>query len=291
MGKSREIKNRIKAVKNIQRITRTMQMIATSKFAKAQQAATASKPYTRGLFDLVAQLAGAAGEIEHPLLATHDQSKPELTLVIASDRGLCGPYNANIIRTALHHIKGSEKAKAGPVELAGKKGLTPFKFNGIELAAYHAQFGDKPGYADVEALANRYMEMFGSGEVSAVRIVSMKYFSAGKQTPDVLQLLPFKSEAMALADGPAGPATLYEFTPDAEELLGALLPAAVKAVLFQAFNDAIVSEHVARMVAMKAATDNAGKMGKALKTKFNRARQSQITTELTEIVSGAAALG
>lgn len=290
MGKSREIKNRIKAVKNIQRITRTMQMIATSKFAKAQQAATASKPYTRGLFDLVAQLAGAAGDIEHPLLATHDRDRPELTLVIASDRGLCGPYNANIIRTALGHVKGSEKASAGPVELVGKKGLTPFQFNGIAVAEHHTQFGDKPAYADVESLADRYMEMFGAGEVSAVRIISMKYVSAGKQTPEVLQLLPFSNEALDTSADGAGPTKPYEFSPDAEELLGALLPAAVKAVLFQAFNDAIVSEHVARMVAMKAATDNAGKMGKALKTKFNRARQSQITTELTEIVSGAAAL-
>jgi F-type H+-transporting ATPase subunit gamma len=290
MGKSREIKNRIKAVKNIQRITRTMQMIATSKFAKAQAAATSSKPYTEGLFDLVAQLAGAAGEIEHPLLASPDAGKPELTLVIASDRGLCGPYNANIIRTALTHLRGSEKARSGPVELVGKKGLTPLKFNRIELSKHHTHIGDKPRYADVEALAESYMEAFASGRVSAVRVVSMRYYSAGKQAPEVRQLLPFTSEALT-ASAATGATKPYEFTPGAEELLSALVPAAVKAVLFQAFNDAIVSEHVARMVAMKSATDNAKKMGKSLKTKYNRARQAQITTELTEIVSGAAALG
>ena len=284
MGKSREIKNRIKAVKNIQRITRTMQMIATSKFAKAQQAATASKPYTRGLFDLVAQLASAAGDIEHPLLSAHDRTGPVLTLVICSDRGLCGPYNAHIIRTALSSLKGVE----GPVELVGKKGLTPLRFNGIEITSHHRQFGDTPRYADVEALAERYMAMFGTGAVSAVRIISMKYISAGRQAPEVLRLLPFSRDA--LGGESSGPVRPYEFSPDAAALLGSLLPAAVKAVLFQAFNDAIVSEHVARMVAMKAATDNAGKMGKTLKTKFNRARQAQITTELTEIVSGAAAL-
>jgi len=289
MGKSREIKTRIKAVKNIQRITRTMQMIATSKFSKAQQAATSSKPYTEGLFDLVAQLATAAGDIEHPLLETASASKPELTLVIASDRGLCGPYNGNIIRTALTHINASEAAKAGSVEVVGKKGLTPLRFNGIDVAEHHTQFGDKPKYEDVDALAERYMSMFAAGEISAVRVVSMKYISAGKQTPVVTQVLPFESDSI-VGDGPAGPTPAYEFTPDAEELLGSLLPAAVKAVLFQIFNDAIVSEHVGRMIAMKAATDNATSMGKALKTKFNRARQGQITTELTEIISGAAAL-
>jgi F-type H+-transporting ATPase subunit gamma len=290
MGKSREIKTRIKAVKNIQRITRTMQMIATSKFSKAQQAATSSKPYTGGLFDLVAQLASAAGDIEHPLLEAQGSGKPELTLVISSDRGLCGPYNANIIRTALGHFRGNDLAKSGPVEVVGKKGVTPLRFNGIDVATHHTQFGDTPGYEDVYELAERYMGLFARGEISAVRVVSMKYYSAGKQAPEVTQVLPFSSAALEPGEG-AGPGLPYEFTPDAQDLLAALVPAAVKAVLFQIFNDAIVSEHVARMVAMKAATDNAGKMGKALKTKFNRARQAQITTELTEIVSGAAALG
>lgn len=284
MGKSREIKTRIKAVKNIQRITRTMQMIATSKFAKAQQAATSSKPYTKGLFDLVAQLASAAGEIEHPLLAPRDPNSPALTLVITSDRGLCGPYNGNIIRKALSVLRGEK----GPVEVVGKKGLTPLRFNNIEIDKHHAHIGDKPAYGDIEEIAERYMMLFAAGEISSVRIVSMKYHSAGRQTPEISTLLPFRSEAIEQGGGPSLP---YEFSPDAEALLGALLPAAVKAVLFQAFNDAVVSEHIARMIAMKAATDNAGKMGKTLKTKFNRARQSQITTELTEIVSGAAALG
>ena len=210
--------------------------------------------------------------------------------MISSDRGLCGPYNANIIRTALAPSKGNQQAMQGPVELVGKKGLTPLRFNGIEITEHHTQFGDRPAYADVEALADRYMAMFAAGEISAVRVVSMKYFSAGKQVPHVARVLPFESDALEGSDV-AGPSLPYEFTPDAEELLAALVPAAVKAVLFQIFNDAIVSEHVARMVAMKAATDNAGKMSKTLKTKFNRARQAQITTELNEIVSGAAALG
>ncbi|MEM0982992.1 MAG: ATP synthase F1 subunit gamma [Planctomycetota bacterium] len=294
MGKSREIKGRIKAVKNIQRITRTMQMIATSKFSKAQQAATASKPYTEGLFDLVGQLAAAAEGIDHPLLSAKSSSSNELTLIITSDRGLCGPYNANIIRTALKHLRESDTARTGRVELVGKKGAAALKFNGIEVARHH-DTGDTPKYANIEAIAQDYIDRFGAGEVSAVRVVYMKYISAGRQRPEIMQLLPFSSdqldEAQAADSDDASTNALYEFSPEPKELVSELLPAAVKAVLFQAFNDAVVSEHVGRMVAMKAATDNAGKMRKSLSRKYNRARQAQITTELTEIISGAAALG
>ncbi len=314
MAKSREIKKRMKAVRNIQRITKTMQMIATSKFAKAQQAAVASKPYTRGLFDLVAQLAATlessgSGE-SHPLLAEPPAGKPEITLIITSDRGLAGPYNGNVIRTAMRHLREHAPAREGRVELVGKKGLAVLEYNRIPIARRHTQFGDKPKYPDVDALAREYIAAFAAGEVSAVRVVSMRYISAGKQTPQVLQLLPFSREeaearraATTAADAAAAASTAaatantrkyadgsYDFSPSAGALLGDLLPAAVKAMLFQAFNDAVVSEHVARMVAMKSATDNAGKMRKSLSRRYNRARQAQITTELTEIISGAAAL-
>lgn len=304
MAKTREIKKRIKAVGNIRRITKTMQMIATSKFAKAQQAAVAGRPYTDTLFDLVRQLASSVEDASHPLLggsgggAKAGGGSKDLTLIITSDRGLCGPYNGSVLRTAMQHFRANPGAKGGLIELVGKKGAGFLKFNSIPVATHHQQFGDKPTYDNVRALAEEYIQRFIAGEVSSVRVVFMRYISAGKQSPTVMQLLPFSAEeAAALArhkkkdDGAAGFKALYEFSPDAEALLGDLLPAAVKAVLFQAFNDAIVSEHVARMVAMKAATDNAGKMGKLYTRKFNRARQAQITTELTEIISGAAALG
>jgi len=293
MGKSREIKGRIKAVKNIQRITRTMQMIATSKFSKAQQAAVASKPYTEGLFDLVGQLASAAEGIDHPLLTAKPSAGSELTLIITSDRGLCGPYNSNLIRTALRHLRENQTARNGRVELVGKKGAAALRFNGIDVAEHHST-GDTPRYADIEMIAQGYIDRFAAGEVSAVRVVYMKYISAGRQRPEIMQLLPFSSEKMderAAGDAEQDARALYEFSPEPGELVSELLPAAVKAVLFQAFNDAVVSEHIARMVAMKSATDNAGKMRKSLSRKYNRARQAQITTELTEIISGAAALG
>ena len=290
MGNARDIKKRMNAVGNIKRITRTMQMIATSKFAKAQQSSVASRPYTDTLFGLVAQLADSGVGEGHPLLTEPSAESNELTLMISADRGLCGPYNGTMVRTTLKHLKGDSAAGNGPIEVVGKKGATALKFNGYKGFTHHTHIGDKPAYEDVERLADRFTQMFIDGEVSAVRVVYMKYFSAGRQKPEVLQLLPFSAPEVESDENTGSMQEIYEFSPDADQLLDTLLPAAVKAVLFQCFNDAVVSEHIARMVAMKAATDNAGKMGHLLKRQYNRVRQTQITTELTEIISGAAAL-
>jgi F-type H+-transporting ATPase subunit gamma len=291
MGKTREIKKRIKAVGNIRRITNTMRMIATSKFAKAQQKATATKPYTEGVFELVRKIAATSGgQISHPLIAGNPQAKDarELTLVITSDRGLCGPYNGSILRAATAHVRGDPKAKAGEIELVGRKGIAFLKFHGVPITKQYV-IGDKPEYSAIEKIAQTFMDRFAAGEISKVNVVSMRYISVGRQAPEVFQLLPLKPPTQK--EGAEKPKTVeYEFGPPADQLLNALLPAAVKATLFQIFNDAIVSEHIARMVAMKSATDNAGKMGKRLTRQYNRARQAQITTELTEIISGAAAL-
>lgn len=288
MAQIREIKKRMKAVGNIRRITKTMQMIATSKYARASIRATATKPYTEGVFGLVTELAATAGNIEHPLINGAARSEDrELTLILTSDRGLCGPFNSSVLRTVTKHLRENDSARDGDLELVGKKGVNYLKFNGMKTSRHHTEFGDSPEYEDVARLAQEYIDRFIAGEVSAVRIVYMRYHSAGKQTPEVMQLLPLKPPA---ADGNAGPSAQYEFSPEAGQLLDDLLPETVKATLFQCFNDAIVSEHVARMIAMKAATDNAGKMVKDLTRTFNRARQAMITTELTEIISGAAAL-
>jgi F-type H+-transporting ATPase subunit gamma len=295
MGKTREIKKRIRAVGNIRRITKTMQMIATSKFAKAQQTSLASKPYTQTLFQLVTELAAALTDESHPLLE-NPKGKPrtgkDLTLIITSDRGLCGPYNGSVLRLAMQQRTGNANEE---IHLVGRKGAGFLKFAGVPVSKQHTQFGDKPTYEAVRALAEEYTARFIAGEVATVKVVFMRYFSAGRQTPTSLQLLPFQTtNAAPKAGEPAkdeGTKLVYEFSPGVKELLDDLLPAAVKALLFQAFNDAVVSENVARMVAMKAATDNAGKMGKSLTRVYNRARQAQITTELTEIISGAAALG
>ncbi len=292
MAGVREIKSRIKAVRNIRRITKTMQMIATSKFARAQQRATATKPYSEGVYELVTELASKAGNISHPLIdgPTGGAKGPIVHLVITSDRGLCGPYNGNVLRTAVRTVRAESGAKR--IEVVGRKGLSFLRFNGVEVSEHHTQFGDTPAFEDVERLAQSYMDRFSRGEISGVRISYMRFESTARQRPEVLQLLPLKpptgEASEQTSDG--GRLVEYEFTPEPAVLLEDLLPVTVKTTLFQCFNDAVVSEHVARMVAMKAATDNAGKMGKSLQQKYNRARQAQITTELTEIISGAAAL-
>jgi F-type H+-transporting ATPase subunit gamma len=301
MGKTREIKKRIKAVGNIRRITNTMRMIATSKFAKAQTKATATKPYTEGIFELVREIAGnlASGgsDATHPLISgpvggTPASAKP-LTLIVTSDRGLAGPYNGSILRTAMHYARENKGVREGEIEVIGRKGANFLRFNQIAVSKLHA-IGDKPEYRDIERIAQSYIDRFTKGEIASVHVVYMKFISAGRQKPTVIQLLPLqpptKDAANEAKSNEPKVAVDYEFSPPAEQLLNTLLPAAVKSTLMQIVNDAIVSEHIARMIAMKSATDNAGKIGKLLTRHFNRARQSQITTELTEIISGAAAL-
>jgi F-type H+-transporting ATPase subunit gamma len=292
MARLREIKKRIKAVKNIQRITKTMQMIATAKFQASIRRAQASKPYTQKLSEMVAEIASAAmagGETGHPLLSAGGKAGRELVLVVTSNRGLCGAYNANILRTANQFIRHRSQQVQLDLEVVGKKGAAFFKFSGHAIGRTHTQFGDKPAYEQVEQLAQQYIDRFVSGELDAVHVVHMQFISNARQTPRLLKLLPLdKPEGPGAKSG--GPASVYEFLPSPAELLEQLLPMTVKSQLFQVFMESVVSEQIGRMVAMKAATDNAGKMGRGLRRQFNRARQTQITTELTEIIGGAAAL-
>ncbi len=299
MAKSRELKRRIKAVGNIKRITKTMQMIATAKFQAALKRATAAKPYTAGIAKLVSELAesaAATGTFQHPLI---DRPNPpvgkSLVLVISSNRGLCGGYNANVLRTATAKLKELGFASS-QIEVVGKKGLAYFKFLNKPVAEFHAAVGDVATFPQAQAIADRMMKEYSEGKYDAVYVVYMSFVSASKQTPQVVQLLPLSNPAQATgatatAAKSAGASVQYEYSPDAGKILGGLLPVTVRAQLFQALNEAAVSENIARMVAMKSATDAAGKMGKALSRKYNRARQAAITTELSEIIAGAASLG
>lgn len=291
MGKARELKGRMKAVGNIKRITGTMQMIATSKFSKASSRATASKPYTEGVFELVRELSERAGNISHPLIDGADRvsggAKP-LVLVLCSNRGLCGPYNSSVLRVAMRKLR---EMASFELEVVGKKGQAALGFNGFAVDRFHGQFGEAAEYGQVERLAESYMSRFSAGEISSVHVVYMRFVSTSRQRPEVMQLLPLKPPASEEAGvGGSGGGVQYEFSPEPAELLSDLLPATVRATLFQSFLDSEVSEHVARMVAMKAATDNAKEMGRLLSRQYNRARQAQITTELSEIIAGAAAL-
>ena len=299
MAQIREIKKRMVAVRTIQRITKTMQMIATAKFTAALQRAKATRPYTERIRELVAEVSAAAGDVDNPLLGVRSggsgkTSGKEILLVVTSDRGLCGAYNGSVLRNAMSEIRKRRAAKCEViVETAGKKGVAFFRFQKMDIAERHS-FGDKPVFADVAALADRYMADFVAGKIDAVHVAYMRFISASRQVPEVMQLLPLTVEASAASASAAtagkSAATVYDFRPSAEVLLNDLLPKSVKVSLFQALNDSVVSENVMRMVAMKAATDNASGLGRTLKRNFNRARQAKITTELTEIISGAAAL-
>lgn len=290
----REIKGRIKAVGNIQRITKTMQLIASARFQKLQKRATEAQAYTRKVSEVVGEVASSIGGEDMDLPLASPPSKPvgkELILVLSASRGFCGSYNANVMRPAVQHIRNLGKANID-TEVVGKKGIAVMKFSRLEVDTYHDHIGDTPLYDDVQAIAQKYMDDFIAGKYDAVRVAYMRFVSMSKQVPEVMTLLPL--EPPKVEDAPAGVAAdagaNYEFSPSAEELLGELLPITVKSTLYQAFNEAAVSEQLARMVAMKSATDAAGKVGKTLKRQFNRARQAAITTELSEIIAGAAAL-
>ena len=191
MAQIREIKKRMTAVKTIQRITKTMQMIATAKFTAALQRAHATKPYTEKIRQLVAEVGAAAGDVDDPLITGPAESpRRELLLVITSDRGLCGAYNANALRTALAHIRGLRAdGVAIDLETAGKKATGFFKFQKVEVAERHA-IGDKPEYRAIDQLAERYIQSFVDGKYDAVRVAYMKFISNARQVPEVLQLLP-----------------------------------------------------------------------------------------------------
>jgi F-type H+-transporting ATPase subunit gamma len=278
------------AVKTIQRITKTMQMIATAKFTASLARAKNSRPYTDTIRGLVSKVAAQAGDASHPLLETPAGAGKELVLVISSDRGLCGAYNSNVLRTAgklLAELRSGGKEIV--LDASGRKAFAFFKYQKQEVAARHA-VGDRPQYAAVEQIAQGYIDRFVAGEFSSVKVVYMRFLSAARQRPEVMQLLPLTLPKADEAADAKGAVSNFEFSPSAPELLGELLPRSVKVSLYQAFLDAVVSENVMRMVAMKAATDNAGGLGRTLKRSYNRARQARITTELTEIVAGVEAL-
>jgi F-type H+-transporting ATPase subunit gamma len=302
MAKARAIVRRRKAVRNIRKITKTMQMIATAKFQKSLKRAVGSKPYTLKVRELVQEVAGSIGKVEHPLLRrpTAETAKGVSALVvITSNRGLAGAFNGSVLRKAASFIREQEEA-AHKIELyvIGKKGINYFNYQKRPMAA-RSEANDVPTYAVVEKSLQPLIKRFVDGEIDGVYVAYMNFISTGTQRPEVLKLLPLAGLEPAEAQTSAKQAdkasslhaeTTYDFYPSAKELLDELLPLTVKTTFFQTFLDATTSEHVARMVAMKSATDNADKIGKALTMQYNRARQSQITTELSEIMGGVEAM-
>jgi F-type H+-transporting ATPase subunit gamma len=226
--------------------------------------------------------------------------KKSLLLVITANRGLCGGYNGSIIRESMTAIRAYKTANAPfDLEAAGKRGIAFFKFQGIERTKEYTNFEDKPSFAEVDAVASRYIDLFATGQIDEVKVAYMKFVNAARQTPVVETLLPLSSVSVetkgaasnASASGGAGDSKVdYEFIPDAAGILEELVPAALKVRLFKMFLDAAVSEQIARRVAMKAATENAGDLIKEITRLYNRTRQANITKEISELIAGSEAL-
>ena len=296
MANPRVLTKRRKAVRNIRKITRTMQLIATARFQKALTQAAATRPYAEKITEFVEQLSAGGEEVAHPLLETHPQADRSVLLVVTSNRGLCGGYNSGLLRLAEEQLTGSaDEGRTVELNVVGKKGVGYYRFLGRPMAQALTDFPDTPRFTDVEPLADEFMRQYVGGDYSAVHVVYTQYLSAARQVPACMQLLPIRPQAAdssprGLKSAARGGETQYDFSPPPAELLAELLPVTVKVRLFQCFIEATVSEQVARMVAMKAATDAADEMIKLLSRQYNRARQTQITTELLDIIGGAEAL-
>ncbi len=291
MANARAIVKRRKAVGNIKKITRTMQLIATAKFQQCLKRATATQPYTAKLTDMVNKLSSQVTDVSHPLLEINAETGRTAVLVITSNRGLCGSYNANVVRLGAEHLKTKTGEREVALDVVGNKGGSYFRFLGNDIRHLYKHFDDRVTYDQVETLANQFIHSYEKKDIDAVHVVYTKFISAARQKATVLQLLPLQSVGTDSAeDAPKGASTQYDFSPEPKSLLNQLLPESVRVQLFQCFTDSIVSEQVSRMVAMKAATDAAGDMIKSLTRTYNRARQTQITMELLDITGGAEAL-
>ena len=294
MANLRMLVKRRKAVRNIRKITKTMELIATARFKKALDRATEAEAYTRKIAELAADLSQNAGEVSHPLLAQRPVKK-SLLLVITSNRGLCGGYNGSILREANLAVRTMTAAGTPfDLEASGKRGIAFFKFQRVPRAQEYTQFEDKPSFAQVDEVASRYIDLFISGQIDQVQVAYMKFQSASRQVAVVESLLPLSSMATETRKGAVAAAPIkkvdYEFIPGATGILEELIPAAFKARLFKCFLDAAVSEQIARRVAMKSATENAGDLIKEITRLYNRTRQANITKEISELIAGSEAL-
>lgn len=301
MANTRALDKRRKSIKNIRKITRTMELIATARFKKAMDRAAAATDYTLRLNAIVQDLAKNVSDVTHPLLQPREKIAKSEIVMLTSNRGLCGGYNGSVIRAAMNRrgelLAGIESI---PMTVSGKRGIAALKFRGIAIEKSFTEFEDEPAFEEVAKIADDLMLRYVTGQLDRVDIAYTKFIGISKQLAVVETLLPISSLA---ADTPiakkttAAPAEKtgfrddYEFLPSAESILAEVVPAAFRARLFKCFLDAAVSEQIARMVAMKSATENAGDIIKQLSRTYNRARQSKITQEIMEIIGGVEALG
>ncbi len=299
MANTRALDKRRKSIKNIRKITRTMELIATARFKKAMDRASAATDYTVRLNAIVQDLAKNVSDVSHPLLNVREEVKSTEMVLLTSNRGLCGGYNGSVIRAALaRRNELVEKVGKVPMTVSGKRGISALKFRGIQLEQTFTQFEDQPAFDEVAKIADDLMLRFINGQIDRVDITYTKFKSISKQLAVTETLLPISSlsDEAGASKLPSDEAKVgfkdnYEFLPSAVSILEEVVPAAFRARLFKCFLDAAVSEQIARMVAMKSATENAGDIIKQLSRTYNRARQSKITQEIMEIIGGVEALG
>ena len=283
MANLKQLRRRIRSAKNIQQITRAMKLVAAARLRKAQDRVLEARPYAEKMRELMASIAEAGSMPEHPLLAQRPIKKYGVILVSA-DRGLCGSFNTNLLRKCQEFIR--ESAAQGSVLAVGKKGNQFFSRRNVPIVFNLNLPTSGPTKKHAEEVLGAAQEMFVSGEVDAIYLVYSKFYSAIRQTPEVVQLLPIeppKSEGKSTQKD-------YSYEPGATELLCALLPRYALTLILQALLESTASEHGSRMTAMTSATDNAGEMISTLTLQANRSRQTTITTEILEVVGGAEAL-
>jgi len=292
MANPRELDRRRKSIRNMRRITRTMELIATARFKKAMDRASAATAYTDRITQLVSDLTKAGLEVSHPLLEQREKTEHAKLLMLTGNRGFCGGFNGSLIRAGLTRWEElTSKVPHCGAEASGKKGIAGCRFHGVELDEQFTQFEDKPAFSEVEVIADRYLGDYVSGKLDRLDVVYMKFESISRQSVAVETLLPLGSLGVSVEEEPSGGNdTIYEFLPSPASILEEVVPTSFKVKLFKCFLDSAVSEQVARMVAMKAATDNAGDLIKDLSMRYNRARQGRITSELMDLIGGVEAL-
>ncbi|AEG32365.1 F0F1 ATP synthase subunit gamma [Thiomicrospira cyclica] len=286
-GGSKEIRTQIASVKNTQKITKAMEMVAASKMRKAQARMTATRPYVEKVKRVIEHVSKAHHEYKHPYTLDRPIKRIGL-MVVSSDRGLCGGLNTNLFRRTLKKIQAWQQDNVA-IELAiiGKKAQTFFRHYGGNVVASKVDLGDTPHINDLVGTVKVMLDRFENGEIDAVYVASNQFESAMTQVPTIQQLIPLQ----AVASDDSEPAYWdYLYEPDAKEALDTLMVRYIESTVYGAVVENVACEQSARMVAMKSASDNAGKMIKELQLAYNKARQAAITQELSEIVSGASAV-
>jgi F-type H+-transporting ATPase subunit gamma len=295
MAKGRELKGRIKSVENTRKITRTMEMVATSKMKRAQDRVVAARPYANALADVISSLYSSDLAERFPLLRQPAKQERVALVLLTSNRGLAGAFNANLIKEARARLVELEgKGVKVDVHVVGKKGLGYFKYVGRALATQRTEITDRPTATDAADIVEQLMADYIAGKLDGVYVVYSKFNSVLSTPPTTQQVLPVTPPTkQQTADSRQQTATAqkdYLLFPNAEAILTELLPSYVRNAMYRALVETVAGEQAARRTAMKNATDNAGDMLNVLRRTYNRARQAQITQEIAEIVGGAAAL-